>query len=170
MECTERNLITRLWTSVWNFYNTSTDHACSDLLSWAFTSNLACEQALLFGQAKQASRERPSRRPRLLARSRETRFTRPNRRACSQATSNSSAIPNLWLSLVYLKFVRTGFFHSLITELQRPENIQPMILTYKSRWEERMMLLPRVAVGFHSPIHNSDKWVLPRRLDASVGI
>ena len=38
---------------------------------------LACEQALLFGQAKRLHR--------LLARSRETRFTRANRRACSQA-------------------------------------------------------------------------------------
>ena len=60
---------------------------------------IACEQALLFGQAKQASRERtrergaeerpfpfPSQPRRLLARSREIRFTRPNRRACSQAT------------------------------------------------------------------------------------
>ena len=41
---------------------------------------LAREQALLFGRAKRASRER-----RLLARSRETRFARPNRRACSRA-------------------------------------------------------------------------------------
>ena len=49
---------------------------------------IACEQALLFGQAKRASRERASEGPRLLrslARSRETRFTRPNRRACLQA-------------------------------------------------------------------------------------
>ena len=50
---------------------------------------LACEQGLLFRQAKWASRERasegPSRLRRSLARSRETRFTRPNRRACSQA-------------------------------------------------------------------------------------
>ena len=45
-------------------------------------SVLACEQALLFGQAK-----RPSRLCRSLVRSRETRFTRPNRRACSQANS-----------------------------------------------------------------------------------
>ena len=37
---------------------------------------LAGEQALLFG---------PSRLRRSLARSRETRFARPNRRACSQA-------------------------------------------------------------------------------------
>ena len=38
---------------------------------------IACEQALLFGQAKQASRERASEGPRKgsLARSRETRFT-----------------------------------------------------------------------------------------------
>ena len=36
---------------------------------------LAREQALLFGQAKRASREHTS----------ETRLTRPNRRACSQA-------------------------------------------------------------------------------------
>ena len=54
---------------------------------------LACEQALLFGQASLARtplvrtplvRTPPLRRS--LARSRETRFTRPNRRACSQAT------------------------------------------------------------------------------------
>ena len=44
---------------------------------------LACEQALLFGQAKRASRERASEGPPC---SRETRFTRPNRRACSQAS------------------------------------------------------------------------------------
>ena len=42
---------------------------------------IACEQALLFGRAKRASRERVLAR----TRSRETRFTRPNRRACSQA-------------------------------------------------------------------------------------
>ena len=66
--------------------------------------SLACKQALLFGQAKRASRERVSDGPRKgelatislslcssrlrrsLARSRETRFNRPNRRACSQAT------------------------------------------------------------------------------------
>ena len=54
---------------------------------------IACEQALLFGQAKRASQERasegpflcPSRLRRSLACSRETRFTRSNRRACSQA-------------------------------------------------------------------------------------
>ena len=48
--------------------------------------DLACEQALLFGQAKRASREHasegpflcPSRVRRSLARSRETRFTLPN--------------------------------------------------------------------------------------------
>ena len=37
---------------------------------------VACEQALLFGRAKPASRERAS----------ETHFTRRNRRACSQAS------------------------------------------------------------------------------------
>ena len=41
---------------------------------------LACEQALLFGRAKRASRERASER-----RSRETRFARSIRRACSRA-------------------------------------------------------------------------------------
>ena len=59
------------------------------------SATLACEQALLFGRGKRASRERasegpflcPSRLRRSLARSRETRFTRPNRRACSQATA-----------------------------------------------------------------------------------
>ena len=54
---------------------------------------LACEQALLFGQAKRASRERAcltvnGGHRRSLARSRAARFARPNRRACSQA--------NLW--------------------------------------------------------------------------
>ena len=49
-------------------------------------SAVACEQALLFGQAKRASRERaPSRLRRSLARSRAVRLARPNRRACSQA-------------------------------------------------------------------------------------
>ena len=38
---------------------------------------VACEQALLFGQAKRASQERASEGP--------TRLTRPNRRPCSQA-------------------------------------------------------------------------------------
>ena len=65
---------------------------------WIRPKNVACEQALLFDlfrQAKRASRECtsegprkgrcPSRLCRSLARSRETRFTRPNRRACSQA-------------------------------------------------------------------------------------
>ena len=51
---------------------------------------LAWEQALLFGRAKRVSRERarlcPPRLRRSLGRSRETRFARPNRRACSQAT------------------------------------------------------------------------------------
>ena len=45
------------------------------------SEKLACEQALLFGQAKCPSWLRRS-----LARSRETRFTHPNRRACSQAS------------------------------------------------------------------------------------
>ena len=45
-------------------------------------SVLACEQALLFGQVKCPSRLHP-----WLTRSRETHFTRPNRRACSQANS-----------------------------------------------------------------------------------
>ena len=43
---------------------------------------IACEQALLFGQAKRGAEEGLRRS---LARSRETRFIRPNRRACSQA-------------------------------------------------------------------------------------
>ena len=50
----------------------------------------ACEQALLFGRAKRvllASGEAARGRVSPLARSRETRFARPNRRACSQATS-----------------------------------------------------------------------------------
>ena len=49
---------------------------------------VACEQALLFGRAKRASRERS------LAHSCETRFARPNRRACSQAISGN------WLGLL----------------------------------------------------------------------
>ena len=57
--------------------------------------------AFLFGQAKRASRERASEGrgargvspaprgfARSLARSRETRFTRPNRRACLQAITS----------------------------------------------------------------------------------
>ena len=47
--------------------------------------SLAYEQALLFGQAKQASRERANEGP--------TRLTRPNRRACSQATVSSKNNP-----------------------------------------------------------------------------
>ena len=51
-------------------------------------SSIDCEQALLFGQAKRAPRERASKGlRRSLARSRQTRFTRPNRRASSQASS-----------------------------------------------------------------------------------
>ena len=50
---------------------------------------LAYQQALLFGRAKRVSRERASERPSRVgqrkARSREARFVRPNRRACSQA-------------------------------------------------------------------------------------
>ena len=52
---------------------------------------LACEQALLFGQTKRTSRERASEglplaaSPLARAFSRESFFTRPNRRACSQA-------------------------------------------------------------------------------------
>ena len=50
---------------------------------------LAYQQALLFGRAKRVSRERASERPsregQRKARSREARFVRPNRRACSQA-------------------------------------------------------------------------------------
>ena len=61
--------------------------------------SVACKQALLLGQAKRASRERasegppfrcPSRLRRSLARSRETRFTRPNRRACLQANISAN--------------------------------------------------------------------------------
>ena len=48
--------------------------------------DVACEQALLFGRAKLAARERASER-----RSREgqARFAYPNRRACSQAMLNT---------------------------------------------------------------------------------
>ena len=64
---------------------------CSWFLFFLFWSLLfaLCPLCPLFRQAKWASRERasegPSRLRRSLARSRETRFTRPNRRACSQA-------------------------------------------------------------------------------------
>ena len=65
-------------------------------------NSLACKQALLFGRAKRVSRERASERRsregqrlrRSLARSRETRFARPNRRACSQATKSLTLPPN----------------------------------------------------------------------------
>ena len=61
---------------------------------------VACEQALLFGQAKRAPRERASEGPfagpswlrRSLARSRAARFARPNRRACSLATMCTAAV------------------------------------------------------------------------------
>ena len=48
-----------------------------------FVMYIACEQALLFGQAKRASRERASEGP--APRGFAARFPRPNRRACSQA-------------------------------------------------------------------------------------
>ena len=50
---------------------------------------LACGQALLFRRAKRVLQEgqSPPPLPSFLGRSRETRFARPNRRACSQATS-----------------------------------------------------------------------------------
>ena len=72
-----------------------------------FDASVACEQALPFGRAKRASRERasegpflcPSRLRRSLARSRETRFTRPNRRACSQANASVTPVHVLLLSL-----------------------------------------------------------------------
>ena len=73
---------------------------CLQLSNKIFIYTVACEQALLFGQAKLASRERTSEGPilchswlrRSLTRSRETCFARPNRRACSQAinTANNS--------------------------------------------------------------------------------
>ena len=53
--------------------------------------NVACEQALLFGRAKRASRERASEGPR----TRETRFAHPNRRACSQASHNGDIFQNM---------------------------------------------------------------------------
>ena len=52
--------------------------AAGDVSRGGTSPAVACEQALLFGRA---SRERAARS---LARSRETRFARPNRRACSQ--------------------------------------------------------------------------------------
>ena len=67
-------------------------HARGDAKAWGGGGRgkpLACEQALLFGRAKRVLRERASERPRSegqrKARSREARFVRPNRRACSQA-------------------------------------------------------------------------------------
>ena len=45
---------------------------------------IACKQAFLFGQAKCVASP--------LARSREARFTRPNRRACSQAIQRKETI------------------------------------------------------------------------------
>ena len=48
-----------------------------------FTGRVACEQALLFGRTQRASRERAS----------ETRFARPNRRVCSQATGRVTLSP-----------------------------------------------------------------------------
>ena len=63
---------------------------------------LACQQTLLFGQAKWLSRERgmdgptlfpwPSRLLHSLVRSRKTHFTRPNRRACSEAITAPNGI------------------------------------------------------------------------------
>ena len=47
---------------------------------------IACEQALLFGQVKRASRERTSEG---LVRPRSARFARPDRRACWQANDRT---------------------------------------------------------------------------------
>ena len=70
---------------------------------------LACEQALLFGQAKRASRERTrereaSRLRRWLARFRETRFTRPNRRARSRAIRYSVNVRNFKVRNIHVSF------------------------------------------------------------------
>ena len=71
----------RVWVSFWfivafslTYITVTVCHCDSGVIS---SCALACERALLFGRAKQASRERHS-----LARSRETRFPRPDRRAC----------------------------------------------------------------------------------------
>ena len=69
-------------------------------ISMHLSLGIPCEQALLLGRA---SRERasegpflcPSRLRRSLARSRETCFARPNRRACSQASLGMAVLP--WL-------------------------------------------------------------------------
>ena len=63
------------------------------------SDDVACEQALLFGQAMRASRERAREGlRRSLARSRETRFTRPNSRACSQASDDVETLtPRTWV-------------------------------------------------------------------------
>ena len=70
---------------------------------------LACEQALLFGQAKRASRERASEgsrglAARSLARFRETRVTRPNRRARSQAIRYSVNVRNFKVRNIHVSF------------------------------------------------------------------
>ena len=56
-------------------------------IHWAVL-RLACEQALPFGQAKGSSRERANEGPR---KTRETRFTRPNKRACHSRLRRSLA-------------------------------------------------------------------------------
>ena len=70
--------------------------------------DVAREQALLFGKAKRASRERLSlplplaASPLARAFSRDSFFTRPNRRACSQVSSQArSTYPLLGQSLAY---------------------------------------------------------------------
>ena len=72
-------------------------------------ASVACEQALLFGRARGPSRLRRS-----LARSRETRFARPNRRVCSQAMA---PVPELHVSsfkhatwLNFAEFCSSGDF------------------------------------------------------------
>ena len=88
-------------------------------------ASVACEQALLFGRARRArenARARgPSRLRRSLARSRETRFARPNRRVCSQAMA---PVPELHVSsfkhatwLNFADFCSSGDFVSDIDVL-----------------------------------------------------
>ena len=73
-------------------------------ISWMLlsVSIVARKQALLFGQPKRASRERASEGlRRSLARSRKTCFTRPNRRACSQAMSIAATSPSFVILQYY---------------------------------------------------------------------
>ena len=89
--------------STWNFCARISE-VISLANQWWRRKMLACEQALLFGRVKRASRERASeRRSTSLARCREAHFASPNWRAYSQATkcrlfsqAGKRAQQNLW--------------------------------------------------------------------------